>query len=32
MNKDDEYGRKWSTEIMFDKALDYAIAMNATFK
>lgn len=32
LNKDDEYGRKWSTEIMFDKVFDYAIAMNATFK
>lgn len=32
MNKDDENGRKRTTEIMFDKVLDYAIAMNATFK
>jgi len=31
-NKDDEYGRKWSSEIVFDKVFDYAIAMNATFK
>jgi UDP-N-acetylmuramoyl-L-alanyl-D-glutamate--2,6-diaminopimelate ligase len=30
--KDDEFGRKWSDELLFDKSLDYGINNNASLK
>jgi UDP-N-acetylmuramoyl-L-alanyl-D-glutamate--2,6-diaminopimelate ligase len=30
--KDDEYGRKWLTEMIFDKQMDYGINLSSTLK
>ncbi|MBP7007594.1 hypothetical protein KBB05_02465 [Patescibacteria group bacterium] len=30
--KDDEYGRKWINEIIFDKQIDYGVTISSTLK